>query len=338
MALHKKFPANVHLHLSLSARLAIIVINRGDIVFMTSEFSPLPLCSNPRIQTALGVMLPVIKGLPDHRCQIISTPERDELLLFENKPEVPNGRRVLLIHGLGGSHTSTDLQRIGAKLLKLGYTVYRLNLRGAGMGHRFAQRTYHAGLSEDVHTVLDHLGNNSPLFVVGISLGGNLALKTTAERFYPHIAGTIAVCPPIDVQQTATYMCRRENFMFNRYFCYHLRAHLKNFTGPWFEQAKKIVNMIDYDENITAPMWSYPSARAYYEDASSLPILSQIQRPTLIIGALDDPIVDHRPLNKIKSHQYIDLAISNHGGHVGFVGARGRWMDKVLIDWIVSKH
>ena len=56
---------------------------------------------------------------------------------------------AVLLHGLTGCEESLYIVRTAAHLLRAGYPVLRLNLRGAGPSRPLCRFQYHAGRSED---------------------------------------------------------------------------------------------------------------------------------------------------------------------------------------------
>ncbi|MEQ9167398.1 MAG: alpha/beta hydrolase, partial [Fulvivirga sp.] len=64
----------------------------------------------------------------------------------------------------------------------------------------------------------------------------------------------------------------------------------------------------------------FKNAVDYYNKCSSLYFLKDIQTPTLIINALNDPFLaaDCYPIEKLYGHEYVTLETPTYGGHVGF--------------------
>ena len=65
--------------------------------------------------------------------------------------------------------------------------------------------------------------------------------------------------------------------------------------------------------------------------------------PALVITAEDDPFVPSQPFHdpKVTGNPHIDLRISAHGGHCGFVGEKsgdddGYWAEKQIVDFVGS--
>ena len=56
------------------------------------------------------------------------------------------------------------------------------------------------------------------------------------------------------------------------------------------EEVRKIKFLHDFDREVQGPTWGYPTAGAYYRDASSIDSLLSIRIPFLAIHAQDDPV------------------------------------------------
>ena len=77
-----------------------------------------------------------------------------------------------------------------------------------------------------------------------------------------------------------------------------------------------------FDDAITAPLHGFSGVEDYYRKTSCIDILPEIDTNTLIIHALDDPFLPPEAVPSIdRLSDSTTLELSNHGGHVGFVGA-----------------
>src|SRR5919197_164082 len=142
---------------------------------MDPDFRPLPLLSNPHLQTLVGYWLRGARCPEPDREVALRLPDGDALLLYDNVPRGwrPGAPVALLLHGLTGSHASTHVQRPAFGLLLRGLRVVRLDLRGAGKGLRLARGAYHAGRTKDVRAALGEVHRwspASPLLLYGVSL------------------------------------------------------------------------------------------------------------------------------------------------------------------------
>src|SRR5437588_9273247 len=85
--------------------------------------------------------------------------------------------------------------------------------------------------------------------------------------------------------------------------------------------------------------FGFRGATDYYHRASSLRIIDRIALPTLVITAEDDPFVPPAPFRdpKVTGNPHIDLRMSAHGGHCGFVGPTsgeddGYWAEHQVVE------
>lgn len=250
-----------------------------------------------------------------------------------------NGKTVLLIHGLGGSHRSRYMVRMARKLFEIGVKSVRINLRNCGSGVGLSKLPYGAGNSQDVKIVIEQLKKQFPdseIVLIGFSLGGNTALKLAGElgsKAEHFIKKVIAVCPPLDLEQTVQLIQEKKNWVYHRYY---LKSILRQ-SSAWLKE--KVSSIYEFDDKITGPLWGFSGAKDYYEKCSSIKFIGHIRCETHIIFAEDDPFISIEPLEKITIPSQVDIWISKKGSHIGFIGfsdkAKGfQWLDNLLLDWV----
>ena len=167
---------------------------------------------------------PILK-YPTRR-HITLLPDGDALVLHDSRPHRWNeGAPVaVLVHGLAGSHASPQLQRLAHDLLQHHYRVIRLDLRGSGHGLPLSRGFYHGGCSDDVRVAIAEVHRwcpDSPIILVGVSLGGNIVLKLAgevAEHPVPGLARVAALAPPIDLEACVELFSRPANWLYERFF------------------------------------------------------------------------------------------------------------------------
>jgi predicted alpha/beta-fold hydrolase len=321
---------------------------------MTFDFRPVPLLANAHVQTVLGVLLPGRSCPRPLRRHVVPLGDGDSLLLHENTPRRWRSGEpmALLIHGLTGCHASTHMQRIAARLLDRGVRTFRIDLRGAGEGIALARGCYHAGRSEDVRAALAYLHAlepSSPLWLAGVSLGGNVSLKLAGElpeHPVPGLARVAVINPPIDLARCSQLLEKPRNRFYELRFLRELvksaqtRQRLFPDLPPLCLPRRLTVRL--FDDLYTAPRNGFAGVADYYRRASSFPLIDRISVPTLILTARDDPFVAVEPFEELPATSHLHLHIARHGGHVGFVGLDGsglfRWAERRLVEWLAEGY
>ena len=235
---------------------------------------------------------------------------------------------ILIAHGLEGSSQSPYVLRMASRALAAGYQVVRLNIRNCGGTEHLGPTLYHSGLTTDLRAVVEQL-TDVPLFIVGFSMGGNMALKLAGEwgNAQPrHVKAICAVSPPIDLAECALRIAERRNRIYETRFLKHLRQTLSrkkklmpvSYTMDAFESIR---TLIDFDNAYTAPSFGYRDAFDYYAHASANRHLRSIRVPTLVVHAQDDPFIPFRVFDHpaFRENPNLQLLAPRFGGHVAFV-------------------
>jgi uncharacterized protein len=80
---------------------------------------------------------------------------------------------------------------------------------------------------------------------------------------------------------------------------------------------------------ITGPLHGFKNAQDYYERSSSLPWLRRIRLSTLLLSALDDPMLPPEVLDEVREvarqNSALRLEFVGRGGHAGFIGGSVPW-------------
>jgi predicted alpha/beta-fold hydrolase len=315
-----------------------------------SLFRPLPLLGNPHVQTILGNLLTGVPRTLRVAKRVVPLPDGDRVVIHETPPRAAHPREpiALFVHGLGGSHRSAYMVRMTNRLGALGWRVIRMDLRCAGAGLRLARRFYNAACSADVRSVVEHLAAafpQAPLAVLGFSLGGNIVLKFAgelAERPLPTLAAVAAIAPPIDMIRCSELIAQYP--LYDAFYVHHLTSQV-TLHQQYFPDLPRVVfprrlTLRQFDELYTAPRWGYADALDYYRRASALPWIPAIRMPTFILTARDDPFIAVEPFEALQSAA-VEVHISAHGGHLGFLGADGvggiRWAETQMVNWLTKQ-
>jgi predicted alpha/beta-fold hydrolase len=217
-----------------------------------------------------------------------------------------------------------------------------MHLRGAsGEPNRLA-RSYHSGASEDLRAVLEALADDPegpPKAAIGFSLGGNLLLKYLGEFDDPLLDQAIAVSVPFVLRDAMLRLELGVARIYRNYLVSRLKAayRQKFAERPTLlaVDLDQIQDFNQFDDQITAPLNGFAGVFDYYQRASCRGYLRQIRTPTLILHAADDPFMF--PSTVPFEHELgpgIQLELSRHGGHVGFIAQRGAGY---ATDWLESR-
>lgn len=253
-----------------------------------------------------------------------------------NRNDVP---LVVLVHGLGGSSDSAYVQTTSAHLLDLGYSVLQLNLRGAGESRPLCAAQYHAGRSRDLHDALRSLPPafaRNGIVVVGYSLGGNMVLKYAAE--HGEVRAAISVSAPIDLEAASLRFLDARNCFYHSRLLRGMKQEMRSTPGGISADEQRtlegIRTILEFDERVVAPRNGFASATDYYDQNHARQFLGEIQVPTLLMHAIDDPWI---PATMYTDYTWaktphLEALLPRSGGHVGFhaQGERVPWHDRCI--------
>ena len=248
---------------------------------------------------------------------------------------------LLVLHGLEGSSRSHYVVGLTRQALAQGWRAVTLNFRSCSGELNRLRSFYHSGHTADLDEVVGMLVAREPglrIGAVGVSLGGNVLLKWLGEREADvpgAVAGAVAISVPFDLAHCAEAL--------DRGFCRLVYTH--NFLGTMRDKVRlkakrdpglsEIVDVplalrartfAEYDRAVTAPLNGFKNERDYWTRASSAPYLGRIRRPTLLVNALDDPIV---PAGALPDPADLPAAVRaefvRRGGHAAFLEGRWPW-------------
>ena len=257
------------------------------------------------------------------------TPDGDfiDLDLLKGRPGAP---RLLLLHGLEGSSRSGYIVQLLRGAALRGWSAAALNFRSCSGEPNLLAHAYSSGDYTDPLQVLQRWQEESdaPTFAIGFSLGGNVLLKLLGEAgARAKLTAAVAVSVPYDLQACVRAIDRGRGVfaLYLRNFLAPMRAKAlakaQVFPGRLDAKAIAAVRTIEgIDERVTAPLYGFASAAAYYAACSSGPWVEKIEAPTLLISAVDDPLAPAGLLpERGRANPRIALLSPQHGGHVGFV-------------------
>ena len=255
---------------------------------------------------------------------------------------------VILFHGWLGCADSLYLVTLGDYLYKQGFNVIRLNFRDHGNSHHLNEKIFHSCRIQEVINACIHIQQelNTPMSLVGFSLGANFALRvnafTTPDQLT--INNTIAYCPVIDPSHTLdalenSLMVYRNYFMQRWKTSFHQKAeafpHL--FSKDTFDSLR---NLRDATKNLAMTYAGFDSLESYLQGYSIAgDRLKTLHVPADVVLAKDDPIIPWHDHNKLAHSKHLSIHLSEHGGHCGFLAPdlTCPWIDSTTLK-LIEQH
>lgn len=304
-------------------------------------------CSGGHLQTLWAHFLPspLIKDHPEQFELDLGDGDVLDFFVYSGSSDVV----VSLFHGLSGDRNADYMQRSAIVARELGHTVVLVNHRGAGGNSHRAVKPYHSGAAMDVSRVLARLREMYPQHKhvsVGFSMSANIILYLLGafpEAVKPDAA--ITVNAPIDLEKCSTLLRSGFNRFYDFRFVQRLRAlvHLKisqnkistEYRIPWY------ATVWDLDEIYTGRQAGFKNRQEYYQTCSAVNYVQNIQVPTYILTAEDDPFVDINSYRKAKFSKSTSVYYSKSGGHLGYLsrstdGKVKRWLDTYIREALES--
>lgn len=265
-------------------------------------------------------------------------------------PPVPQGDPVVLLHGWEGSATSLYILSLAQLLFAAGFPVLRLNLRDHGDTHHLNRELFHScRLPEVVGAVaaINARLPGTPLHLIGFSLGGNFMLRVAAdrERAGLDLARAIAISPVLDPAQTLIAL-EQGWFAYNAYFVRKWTRSLLKKQAAWpdlydFAALGASGGLRDMTAELVRRFTDYPSLEDYLNGYAIIgERLAGLTVPSLIITALDDPIIPAHALERLARPPSLRLRVTRHGGHCGFLERPWgpTWVERLILAELQKGH
>jgi len=261
---------------------------------------------------------------------------------------------LIVVHGLEGSTESQYMLGVARNGLAAGMNVVLMNQRNCGGMDHCAPTLYNSSRSDDVAAVARHVVQHdgvSHFALVGFSMGGNLVLKLAGEwgrNGPPQFRAVAAVCPAMDLAESADALHAASNRIYEYYFLLQLfrrfRLKAKLFPGKFdVARLRGVSSLRGFDDQITAYYCGFTGADDYYARAAASNVVDGIAVPALIIHATNDPFIRLRPETRqhILANPNITFIETHDGGHCAFLGERNggngddcRWAEREVVEFV----
>lgn len=249
---------------------------------------------------------------------------------------------LVVFHGLEGSSQSIYARNLMAAAQSRGWRGMVPHFRGCSGEINRLPRAYHSGDAAEIDWILRRVKSEAPhqpLYVVAISLGGNASVKWLGEQGSAAtsvIDALAAVSAPLDLMASGEALGQGFNKLYSRMFLNTMKksALKKLDLHPGiFDRGVVLAaqSLREFDNEVTAPLHGYRDTDDYWTRASAKPGLANIEVPTLLVNAQNDPFLPASALpEKMEVSKNVTLDFPAHGGHVGFLSGpfpgRASWM------------
>ena len=311
-----------------------------------SRFQPAWWLRNRHLQTIVPNLLRPRPDI-DVRRERIELPDGD----FMDADWVgsrTSGQIVVMLHGLEGSIESRYAGWMLKRLDEAGYRPVLLNFRSCSGEPNRKANSYHSGHTEDFNHFLHLLRRREPgvrMAAIGYSLGGNVLLKWLGENRQQAFLDTgIAASVPFRLAECSNAV----NEGLSKIYQAHLMQRMKATARAKQDliraaghdpEIDRLKTFREFDDALTAPLHGFSDADDYYRKCSSIAFLKDIHTPTLVIHSRDDPFM--RPGTAPREDEispWVDVELSEHGGHVGFVAGRWPWKPRYFLEERMFEH
>ncbi len=240
-----------------------------------------------------------------------------------------NTKLVVISHGLEGNSSRSYVLGMAKEALKNGFDVLAWNYRGCGAALNRKAIFYHSGATYDLETIVNYASPGyEEISLIGFSLGGNLTLKYLGEKrnLDPKIKKGVAISVPLDLGGSCDKISTAAFGLYTRRFLKSLQLKIEKKSTHFpdefpLEKFTSIRSLRDFDNTFTGPLHGFFDAEEYYQINSALQFLPDIQIPTFVLNAQNDPFLSPAcyPIALAKQLDQVHFEFPHQGGHVGFM-------------------
>ena len=287
-----------------------------------------------------------------YRRERVATPDGDfwDFDWHDAPGAVAEAPLVVVFHGLEGGAQSQYAVQLMALLAAHGWRGVVPHFRGCGGAPNARPRAYHSGDHEEIGQMLAavraRVAPGTPLYAVGVSLGGSALLNWIGRAGRDGARTLVAaatVSVPLDLMASGIAIGQGLNRIYTWHFLTTLKPKALEMAGrfPGALDAARIARvrtMWDFDDVVTAPLHGFAGADDYWTRASAKPWLPAVEVPTLVLNARNDPFV---PASSLPGPHEVAAVVRLEqpatGGHVGFMTGPGvgrlDWLPRRIFAW-----
>jgi predicted alpha/beta-fold hydrolase len=320
-----------------------------------ASFKPPWWMRNPHVQSML-VSLPVRRKFVERRATVLARSSVEHLLdcgdgvtlqcfhtSVSARTQTKSSGTVVLVHGWEGSSASLYMLSLAQTLFNAGYDVVRLNLRDHGSTHHLNRDIFHSCLLPEVVGAVKRIQEmfaQEPLYLAGVSLGGNFMLRVAASARDAglRIAKVVAISPVLDPVETL-HALEHGLSLYHWYFIRKWNRSLMKKQAAWpdyydFAEFLRLTSLRDKTAEMVARFTQFASLDDYLNGYSITgDRLASLVSPATIITAYDDPIIPVGGLERLTASPFLKVTVTRYGGHCGFFDTLSgeTWLERRIV-------
>lgn len=238
-----------------------------------------------------------------------------------------NNKAMIISHGMEGDTNRHYVKRFAKYFHDKEWDILAWNYRSCSEEMNRLPKFYAYGETDDLGIVIGHLLSKSyqQVVLVGFSMGGGLVTKYLGSQTIDNrITHGIVFSVSCDLKNSVEEVEKPKHLIYNKSFINKLKLKLrkkakqfKEFKNLPFESIK---TFSEFNTLYSLPFHKYTNLDEFYSESSSISHIPNIKVPTLMINALNDPILGDKcyPYDEANTNPNFYLETPKYGGHMGF--------------------
>ena len=164
---------------------------------------------------------------------------------------------------------------------------------------------------------------DNEIYLIGFSLGGNIALRISACESINFLKSTVVISPVIDPEISMRAM-DNTSWILKKYFVNKwrrtLRRKMRLHNISNVEESLRYKDLEKMTEFFTKNFSPHKNVKELFAGyAITQDTINQIKNNTLIYSSVDDPCVPIKPLYSLDQTNNVKFKPQQYGGHCGFI-------------------
>lgn len=242
-----------------------------------------------------------------------------------------NEKLAILLHGLEGNTERHYMKGMASYLSKNQYDILAINCRSCSEEMNRHLRLYNHGETGDLAEVIEYVVQKfsyPEIYLAGFSMGGSIILNYLGQRganVPKGLKAAVTFSVPTDLHGSVRILDDPALSFYRKRFHRMLMDKIKRKAQQFPDKIdikgiESFEKWSDFDDRYSAPINGYKDAKDFYTQGSANNFIANISTPTLLVNALNDPILTPScfPKTLAKNNSNFHLEITERGGHVGF--------------------